>query len=878
MLSKMDFEKIQLISNSKKPVLGKWKKTKEDLKGNYGILTGIDNNITVIDIDFYDKDGNTFKEEDSLFLKRFGSDYVNYFNTMTQKTANGGYHLIFQYDEDIKQTSNSNNQIDVRNDGGYIVGYGSVVKGKTYQLYKNVPVVPIPKELKDWLLENIYTKSQKKRNKREKERKANPTDEGKMSYLRNDNVLKEMFNKLPNDYFSDKNKWLNFTSFCKTVGCKELWDNYSSSKCPEKYNKDNNLKQWETVEIEKGCFESLINIKELKLVKYYKYYLRYKELPEEKLEFNTVINKQKLGYEFFKENKGNMVVKSDTGTGKTTSFKHYIGDEKFISIVSRISLADEQYRTFNEHGIECSHYKDLGRFDDKVVITIDSLLKVYNNLDIDVSECVLFLDEFNSIIEHLLVSTTLKNKRIEIFEFLIKMMKECKRFICVDADISSVSIEFLKFVNRKYCLLKNEYLHNKGVEAFEMKTLAMLIQKMKKEEKFICCCDSKKNAILLYEKMGGKDDPHMILITSDTIQIPDLNKYLRIIFSPKVLYGLDSNMNRPVYCYYTTDTINPNHMLQQIARERTITELNYYFEKKKMINCYYIDYEDTISTKEDLSNLGEGYHKFYGMDKKTEERFLKLYCMLDYKNDCYKSNKFLHFVLLLQKRGFHINNGLINIEPKLDKGTIVQDYLVEMFDSESEKVGRLMDMLSLEKEDIKDYKSLLINQTELNKHFAISNYCFKEDKQLKDNMYYKNEMSILKIESIENKILFIKELEKQIGLNKDGWMETENVLSKGESKSIYNKYKALFRDRSTDEPDLTDSSKVIEILAKTYKNLLGHNKKNPVIESKQFRVDGERIRKYKFNDKFKEQVMGYHKTLYDKRQCSTIDEKVEYNF
>ena len=189
-----------------------------------------------------------------------------------------------------------------------------------------------------------------------------------------------------------------------------------------------------------------------------------------------------------------------------------------------------------------------------------------------------------------------------------------------------------------------------------------------------------------------------------------------------------------------------------------------------------------------------------------------------------------------------------------------------------------MDMLSLEKEDIKDYKSLLINQTELNKHFAISNYCFKEDKQLKDNMYYKNEMSILKIESIENKILFIKELEKQIGLNKDGWMETENVLSKGESKSIYNKYKALFRDRSSEEPDLTDSSKVIEILAKTYKNLLGHNKNNPVIESKQFRVDGERIRKYKFNDKFKEEVMGYHKTLYDKRQCSTIDEKVEYNF
>ena len=139
-------------------------------------------------------------------------------------------------------------------------------------------------------------------------------------------------------------------------------------------------------------------------------------------------------------------------------------------------------------------------------------------------------------------------------------------------------------------------------------------------------------------------------------------------------------------------------------------------------------------------------------------------------------------------------------------------------------------------------------------------------------------MEILKMKSIESNIVFIKELEKLVGLNKDGWMETENVLSKGEAKSIYKKYKALFRDRSSEEPDLTNKSKVIEILAKTYKNLLGHDKKNPVIDSKQCRVNGERKTRYKFHDKFKQKVLGYHKTLYDKRQTSTIDEKVEYNF
>ena len=49
------------------------------------------------------------------------------------------------------------------------------------------------------------------------------------------------------------------------------------------------------------------------------------------------------------------------------------------------------------------------------------------------------------------------------------------------------------------------------------------------------------------------------LITSDLLPDEDvsLDKYDKIIFSPKVIYGLDSVMERPVYGLYKGKTILP---------------------------------------------------------------------------------------------------------------------------------------------------------------------------------------------------------------------------------------------------------------------------------------------------------------------------------
>ena len=104
-------------------------------------------------------------------------------------------------------------------------------------------------------------------------------------------------------------------------------------------------------------------------------------------------------------------------------------------------------------------------------------------------------------------------------------------------------------------------------------------EKLQNEDKFILCCDSKSTAEVYYKMLNDKT---IKLITSDTTdKIESLTKYDKIIFSPKIIYGLDSQNARPVYAVYGGQTITPYQMVQQITRERQLTEVNVFFPTPK---------------------------------------------------------------------------------------------------------------------------------------------------------------------------------------------------------------------------------------------------------------------------------------------------------
>ena len=91
---------------------------------------------------------------------------------------------------------------------------------------------------------------------------------------------------------------------------------------------------------------------------------------------------------------------------------------------------------------------------------------------------VVFMDEFNSIIEYLVLSSTLNKYRVNVFRLFLRILKEAKQIICVDADISDVCFTLLKHLNLDYTYYQNEYQHAKGVKARELDDRKMLIDKL----------------------------------------------------------------------------------------------------------------------------------------------------------------------------------------------------------------------------------------------------------------------------------------------------------------------------------------------------------------------------------------------------------------
>ena len=165
-----DLLKFRLFKNLKHPIsediTGKQYHKKIDLtKYNQGIILGGEiNKIMVIDLDFYDKvDKNDpekihyFDKENSLFLNTFGNDYIKNFNTYTVQTGRGGYHLYFEFDNELKGTINEEHRIDVMTDSKkcgkkYIVGEGSSIDGKYYRCIHNTYIKKIPNDLKNFIL------------------------------------------------------------------------------------------------------------------------------------------------------------------------------------------------------------------------------------------------------------------------------------------------------------------------------------------------------------------------------------------------------------------------------------------------------------------------------------------------------------------------------------------------------------------------------------------------------------------------------------------------------------------------------------------------------------------------------------------------------
>jgi hypothetical protein len=137
-----------------KEILKLWKK----LHRNIGIFTSKykeNEALVVVDVDV--KKG---KEGDKT-LKRMQKEGLSFPKTLTQKTPTGGLHLIYKANEPVPQGSENalGKGLDIRSKGGLIIGAGSKIKNKKYEIVLDVPVAKCPQ----WIIDRM---NEKKRDSR----------------------------------------------------------------------------------------------------------------------------------------------------------------------------------------------------------------------------------------------------------------------------------------------------------------------------------------------------------------------------------------------------------------------------------------------------------------------------------------------------------------------------------------------------------------------------------------------------------------------------------------------------------------------------------------------------------------------------------------
>ncbi len=866
--------KFAIIPNRKDPArpnhLDLEKADMLNMSNNYnvGILSGHKAGFVIIDIDLY----KMIKDVSDDFILKFKEELETFFGTFVVRTSRGGLHLYFNYDVEIRQyQENPHNQnpkhVDIRNDRGYVLCPPSCINGSFYETVNNKEIIDIPPKLKQWLLDNLYTnKAEKKISKKSKTKfdKNNNIDDTYNITCNNLDALQFLDNlivdckKKEKDNRGSYSNWMHIMRGFKYAGGKiEDFNEWSKKTIHGNYDENQLFALWRCVKPE------FIN---------YLYFLKYagvrnrysyKKIPDDNFtNYNIYPDKVRLqidgsGINFFKPNI-NYLTKGPPNVGKSFSFRKHAcyQDDPFISITSRKTLSYEQFRDFkkeirkNNLDIEIHHYEDKDYYPgDNIIITPESSCKL---ISYNFSNYIIFMDEYDSIINHTLTSETLDKNRFLVWKTLIKMILTCKQFICVDGDISQTSKYLLDYFKLDYqfdIFTKSSY---EGVEVEILYDETQFYDILRSTDVYLFCSDTKKEVKILkkYKVKIGHED--LFCITSDTdMRKVKMDHHKKTAISPKVIYGLNSLMQRIVFCNYTGKTISPSQMVQQICRCRDIKKVYIFFpdiftktEKYETTQDVDKNYEyllnnynskmvqiGSISFDCEDDSTAIKYRDQTICDQELIELYNKLYKMNEYRQDCYNTNKFLHLLDILKKRGFVIKNNFTGTiirdkDKKKEMDQELKNMDIAEFTEDSERVTRINEYLKIPQNKINDYKELFIDKHLLSQHFNISSFFYTEEVDNLKKLLQRQDFDIGKCKDIKLKLILLNSMLNKIELDKKniGLFEPKNKTFKDDEsvKKLLTDYQKLIRLRK--DVSFDNDLLIYKEICNMYKQLFGITK------------------------------------------------------
>ena len=811
-----NMKKIKLIQNQKIPSCvwinepDNQFSTIDSTENNVGLICGTLNNIIVLDVD--KKDNGI--EEMEIYYQKYGQ-----IETLKQSSVNGGYHLFFKYisnDEDdqylidnflLNKSKYRNKGLDIRSNGGYIVISPSTIDGKHYKFVNESEIIEMPHTLIKFLLE-----TEDNNNKTLQPYIVNPKD---YVYELSDTKIYELLIKLDDSYLNETKKWKIITHILKGLDKKELWNNWSTMSTF--YDEQNNFKIWNLIDpmydINYICYKLKVNP-----INRYKIYEPLTNKVQTNLGF---INKRIINEKYIQLNLGELkhndtiIMKSTTGTGKTTTTAHTINEyinthqhKKILSIVSKKSLCDQHIKSFKDANINLTSYLDTNKNvkDNNIIVCINSILILSKMRDIEFSNYIVYIDEISSFLNDLTHNDTLKGKLKLCNNILMRIIKNCHKLILSDAKITDNVFNFVKtrsLEKNKITYIENNFLKYKDVPAVRIRDeqlyLDTLINHVETNDFFLCASDSCSKVTGFYlecRKYYNNDhddiDDKFLLITKDSpyvitdASIQFKNKF--VFYSPTIQFGVDFSIEDPqdVFIYNKGLTIDPSAIFQQTTRTRNIKSLYYYSELYNKLPKYSsLDkcksiYENLCSTSDEINEVCI-YSDENDNEKIVKNTFFELFVYNEYIKDIYSTNKTSHYQNILLLNGFILRE-VGTVGQKLDKEKAKEikqqlldikeqafDLFIEYNETDNILINEHIDLLNLNganKYVLINYKDQILDKFKLEEHLNIIRI-LKADYYINDKItrLEMDNYTVTNLGSVFHKIRQISLLSKSMNLS-----------------------------------------------------------------------------------------------------------------
>ena len=593
-----------------------------------------------------------------------------------------------------------------------------------------------------------------------------------------------------------------------------------------------------------------------------------------------------LSQEIF-NNYDTIIIKSTTGTGKTSNTAHFINKflesekqtinnttYKIMSIVSRVSLAQQHIESFKKENIFLDSYENIQNYEDKnIVICINSILKYSKYKPEFFNNYIVYIDEISTFTRHLTHNNQLNNILKPVYITLMKIINNCKKIIVSEALINDNVFNIIE--KRKHetkILIKNSFKKYDGIKAIqhndENEFLDLVMSHVKNNKYFLFgadSCDIITKYNLKCEEIN-KDD--CILIKSKKkFKLNNVNEqfYKKFVFySPSITCGIDFSIEtkQDVFLYIKGDTIEPCDSFQQLTRTRNINNVYYYVDSKK---CELPKFNNIENCKEKLIDISLTYapkttklkdsliNVCVSIDENDEQKFndntfFKLFSYNEYINDIYKTNKEAHFKNILINNGFKLSEfgETKKLKSKEELKDIKDKYNEKKFNEHINEIkidNVLEDNINFlnitEYEDKEKFKDVITDKYIKESYFNLIRYFYKPsiiETKLKD--MDRNNVEYKAIYSTYHKIKLIHELEKELNIKPFDIQKLDEDKEIIINDNLIDKINKTFKATKT---NINSYNKYIEYYINKLKNLFSNIE---IIKSKKIQKNNKRCVHY----------------------------------